>query len=306
MEKPLSIGGQAVIEGVMMRSPRFVTVAVRKKDGSIKVKEQKFISFTKRSKILGFPLVRGITNLVEMMVIGMQAINFSADEYAKDFDEEKPTDKKETSGTSDIPMFILSLFISLAFALFLFKFVPLAITEWLRTIYPAIANNYVLFNLIDGSIRITIFIAYISTLLLFKSFRRIFEYHGAEHMSVHNFERGTPLIVANAKLESKEHPRCGTSFLILIFVVSILLYSLLPRNPVFWLNLIQRIAFLPIIVAVGYEVLKWSAKHENNVLVKVLIAPGIWSQKITTQKPDDKQIEVAIAALARAVELERT
>lgn len=296
-----AIGGQAVIEGIMMKSPSFITVAVRKKDGSIKIMEQEFISLTTRYKTLKLPLIRGIINLIEMIIIGMKALNFSADEYAE---EELPDDKKKRSKFFDIATMSVSFVISIALALFLFKFIPLTITEFLRTKFPYIANHYIVFNLIDGSIRIAIFVLYIFILSLFKSFHRIFEYHGAEHMAVHAYEKNNELTTHNIAQENPEHPRCGTSFLLAVFIVSIIIYSLIPRNPVFWLNLSQRIALIPLIAAVGYEILKWSAKHRNHILMKFVVLPGLLMQKITTQKPSKDQIEIAIAALKRALELE--
>lgn len=300
------IGGQALIEGVMMRSPAFVSISVRKKNGSIKQKLNPFVSLTAKHKALKIPLVRGIVNLFEMMIIGMNAINFSANEYAEDMEEDAETPEEQTtdkpkSKALDALFFAFSIILSFALAIFLFKYIPLAITEYLRKIWPAVAKYYLLFNAIDGGIRIAIFIAYIFSLSLFKSFRRIFEYHGAEHMSVHTYEKKLPLTVENARTQSTLHPRCGTSFLFIILIASIIIYSFVPRNPVFWLNLTQRLAVLPLIAAVGYEILKWSAKRINNPLVKIVVAPGLWSQRITAKKPDDQQLEVALDALKNSL-----
>lgn len=322
LKQKLVIGGQAVIEGVMMKSPNYLTVAVRKKNGSIKIKEEIFKSFTAKFRAFNIPLLRGIINLFEMIVIGMKAINFSADEYAQDMDEDddgkekdgekksydskKCSEKKPEAGWLQIAAMIFSIILSFALALFLFKFIPLVFTEWLRSIFPVIADYYIIFNLIDGLTRIAIFILYIYVLSRFKSFYRIFEYHGAEHMAVHVYEKSRPLTAENVKCESPEHPRCGTSFILLVFIVSIIIFSLVPRNPAFWLNLAQRIAVIPLIAGVGYEILKWSTKRaKNSVVMKIITSPGLLTQKITTQKPDEKQIEVAIAALKRALELEK-
>lgn len=306
-----AIGGQAVIEGVMMRSPNFVTVAVQKKDGSIKVKVTQFTSLVKRVKLFKLPLIRGVVNLCEMMVVGLNALNFSAEEYAEDFEteEEKAASKKarEASQKKNITTIVsmgLSLVLSLAIGLFFFKFIPLLITEQLRAYFPFIANNYVVFNLIDGTIRIAIFIGYIGALSLFPSFRRIFEYHGAEHMSIHAYEQNLELTPHNIKPFSPRHPRCGTSFLMAVFIVSIVVYSIVPRNPIFWLNLVQRIAMLPLIAGIGYEILKWSAKHVKHPIVKLVTIPGIATQYITTKTPDEAQIKVAIASLKKALESE--
>lgn len=306
-----AVGGQAVIEGVMMRSPNFTATAVRKKNGEIKIQDKPFKSITAKYKLLKIPFVRGIVNLFEMMIIGMHSINFSAQEYAEDFDETPAEDKvngeaeqEKSSKIMDTLTFAFSIVFSLALAVFLFKFIPLAITEYLRGKFPYIANHYIAFNAVDGVIRIAIFLLYIFTLSIFKSFRRIFEYHGAEHKSIFTYEKNLALTPENAKIQSRFHPRCGTSFIVIVFLISIAIYTFVPRNPIFWINLTQRIFVLPLIAAVGYEILKWSAKRMNNAFVKVLIAPGLWTQRITTKEPDDSQLEVALHALKKTLELE--
>lgn len=305
-----AVGGQALIEGVMMRSPSFVTMTVRKSDGSIKSKEEPFRPLVDKLRLKKIPLARGIVNLLDMMIVGMHAINFSAQEYAEDDEETTSGTLRQAQGDTKTPKwfatatFAFSIVVSLALAILMFKVIPLAITEWLRSFVPAIEKHYILFNVIDGSLRILIFLLYVSFLLLFKSFRRIFEYHGAEHMAVYTYEKGLQLTAENAHGQSRFHPRCGTSFLLVIFIASIVIYSFVPRNPIFWLNLTQRICVIPFIAAVGYEILKWSAKRRDNLFVKILIAPGLWSQRLTTRKPDDSQLEIALHALSKAVELE--
>ena len=309
-----AVGGQAVIEGVMMRSPNFTATAVRKKNGEIKIQDKPFKSITAKYKLLKIPFVRGVINLFEMMVVGMHSINFSAQEYAEDFEDKVNGEAREggmdqkaeekSSKILDTLTFAFSIVFSLALAIFLFKFIPLAITEYLRGKFPYIANHYIAFNAIDGVIRIAIFLLYIFTLSIFKSFRRIFEYHGAEHKSIFAYEKNLPLIPENAKIQSRFHPRCGTSFIVIVFLISVVIYTFVPRNPIFWINLTQRIFVLPLIAAVGYEILKWSAKRMNNSFVKILIAPGLWTQRITTKEPDDSQLEVALHALKKTLELE--
>ncbi len=295
----------------MMRSPSFITLAVRKKSGHIKTKKDPFNSLTARYKLLKLPLIRGIVNLFEMIIVGMNAINFSAQEYADDYEEApgakiKTETKKEakTNRLFEIMTFTFSIVLSLALAIFLFKFIPLGITELLRKNFPFIAKNYIVFNLVDGALRIGIFLLYVFSLSLFKTFRRIFEYHGAEHMAVFTYEKRLPLTVENARTQSRLHPRCGTSFLLAVFVISIIIYTFVPRNPVFWLNLAQRIAVLPLIAAIGYELLKWSAKHTDKLIVKMIVSPGLATQRITTKPPDDTQLEVALKALELAVQAE--
>ncbi len=323
-----AIGGQAVIEGVMIRSPNFVTVAVRKKDGSIKIKDEPFRSLTKKFRLLALPIIRGIVNLIEMMVFGMKALNFSAEEYAEDEakDEaetasarsDKPDDNGEkTSGEQVAPCddneksrwftvatFTFSLIVSFALAIFLFKFIPLALTTFLQKIFPAIAKYTILFNIIDGLIRIAIFLLYIFALSLFKTFQRIFEYHGAEHKSIFAYEKGHTLAPKHIKPQCPRHPRCGTSFIVIVLVISILLLSLVPKDPVFYIHFLRRLAIIPLIAGIAYEVLKWTAKHRHHWVVGALTYPGILTQYITTREPDEKQIEVAVAALKKALELE--
>ncbi len=313
----------------MIRSPSWVAIAVRKPDGSIIVKKDPFKSLTTRVKLFKLPVVRGIVTVLETMVLGMNALNFSAEQALgeDEKDSKKPKEGAIAKGaalTLDVAAdgvtvlmqpsrrrslanaasFALSIIISIVFAIFLFKFIPLFLTEQLRKIFPALANSGILFNVVDGLIRVTIFFLYLFILSLFPSFKRVFQYHGAEHMSVFTYEKGHELIPANVEKESPRHPRCGTSFIIIILIVSILLLMLVPRHPVFWLNFLRRLAIVPLIMGTGYEILKWTAKHRSHALVRLLTYPGILTQYITTKKPDLGQIEVALAATKAAVEAE--
>ncbi len=295
-----AVGGQAVIEGVMMRSPQFVTVAVRKENGNIKVKDDPYKSITKRIKFLGLPLIRGVVGLFEMMIIGMKALNFAANEMVDEGDDKPKTQwQKIVEGA----MFALSFVIAIALSLFLFKFLPLWITEGLSSIYEPIRNSF-LYNLIDGILKTSFFILYIVILSFMPSIKRVFEYHGAEHKSIFTYEKGLPLTVKNAKKQSRFHPRCGTSFILIVFMISILTYTLLPRDPDFGINFLKRLAFLPLIAGISYEFLKWSAKHQQNKWMKWAIVPGLIFQKLTTREPNDKQLDVALHALQKALDLE--
>lgn len=317
MEKKIdfAIGGQAVIEGVMMRSPHHYTVAIRRKSGEIKVISEKFDGILNVGIVKKIPLIRGVANLFDMMRIGVRALNYSADQYAEDYaeDDEKENAKhkkegeklSEKGGIMQGVIMVFSFVISMILAIFLFKFIPLSITEFLRARIPAIEKNYILFNVIEGSLRIAVFFAYIGILSMFKTFHRIFEYHGAEHMSIHAYEHHDPLNPKHIQKYSPRHPRCGTSFIMAVLVVSIIVYTFVPRNPIFWLNLLQRLSFLPLIAGIGYEILKWSARHVNHPLVKFVTVPGLATQYITTKQPSDEQIEVAVAALEKAIELEK-
>ena len=295
-----AVGGQAVIEGVMMRSPAFITVSVRNEQGEIKSKDNPFKSVTKRIKFLGLPFVRGVVGLVEMMIVGMKALNFSANVFAGETDDENKTKKQKIA---EGILLGSSFIFAIALSLFLFKFVPLWITEFLSTLYTPIKNSF-LYNLIDGVLKTSFFILYIVIISLMPSIKRVFEYHGAEHKSIFAYEKGLPLIVENAKIQSRYHPRCGTSFILIVFMISILMYTLLPRNPDFMTSFTQRLILLPLIAGVSYEFLKWTAKHIDNKWVSWATKPGLMFQRLTTREPDDKQLEVALHALNSALELE--
>lgn len=311
-----AVGGQAVIEGVMMRSPNFVTIAVRKSEGGIVQKDENFKSLTARIKLLGIPLVRGVVNLFEMMIIGMRMLNFSAGQAMEEVPAQKKQDaaivKTEKSAEKPkqfekIAMFLsfaFSLAFSLGLSLFLFKFLPLWITDYLSKNYPVLNQNYLYYNLLDGIIKTTFFVVYIALLGLMPSLHRVFQYHGAEHKSIYTYEKGLPLNAENAKKMTRFHPRCGTSFILVVFLLSIMIYTFIPKQPDFWVNFAVRVAFLPLVAGISYEVLKWSAKYSDNPLVKIITMPGLLFQRITTQEPSDDQLEVALTALRKALELE--
>jgi len=299
----LAVGGQALIEGILMKSPNWVVIAVRKQDGSIKIKKEPFKSLTKKIKILGLPILRGVVMLIETMIIGTRALNFSANEALDEDIPEGNDGKMQKIFTS--AAFILSIIISIFLAIFLFKFIPLYLTEQLRKVFPQIANSTILFNALDGTIRIIVFLSYIYIISCFKSFRRVFEFHGAEHKSIFAYEKGLELNVENARGMSPYHPRCGTSFIVFALVISIIILSFVPRHPVFYLNLLRRLTVIPLIMGVGYEVLKYTAKHMNNKLVRAMTYLGLLTQYITAKQPDDKQLEVALVALKTTLELEK-
>lgn len=311
----------------MMRSPNFVTVAVRKLNGEIKLKEEKFQGIGARIKLLGIPFVRGVVNLFEMMIVGMRMVNFSAAESMEEVeaDTEKNPNKTtmnadanalqktaakdqstaQTSSAGGVISIVLSLVFALGFSILLFKFIPLYITDFLSKKFPTINDNYLLFNFIDGVIKTTFFVVYIGLLGLTKSMHRVFQYHGAEHKSIFTYEKGLELTVENAKKQIRFHPRCGTSFIMVVFLLSIFIYTFVPRQPDFYMNFSLRLLFLPLIAGVSYEVLKWSAKYSDHSLVKLVTFPGLMFQRLTTQEPDDQQLEVALTSLKRALELEK-
>lgn len=293
-------GGQAVIEGVLMRSPWSIAVAVRKPNGEIVIDKRPFQSITQRIKILGLPFIRGVIGIGEMMIIGFKALNFSATIFAEmDGPGKELTEKKEKEKLKPLDMvfFGLSMVFALGLSLFLFKFVPLAIATFLSKTFPFIENNFVIFNLIDGILKMGIFIGYIGILYISKDMKRVFQYHGAEHKAVYTYEKKLELTPRNAKLQSRFHPRCGTSFIMMLILISILSYTILPRGEGFLQNFLIRVAWLPVIAGISFEFLKISARNMENAVVRVLVTPGLWFQKLTTREPDESQLEVALKAL---------
>ncbi len=296
--KKFQVGGQAVIEGVMMRSPKSFTVAVRKSDGQIVIKKQPYVALTERFRFLKIPIIRGAVVLIESLYLGIRALSFSAEEA---MDEENPETKtfgskqEKKQGIFVTLWLILSLLMGFALALFIFFYLPLVLVE-----LTGVKGGF-LFNLIDGLIRITFFLIYIWAISLWKSMRRVFEYHGAEHKSIFTFEAGEDLTPENTKKYSTRHPGCGTSFLLIVMVISILVFMFLGRPHGISGRLI-RLLFVPLIGGISYELTRLSRKKKDSKIVKILIAPGLWLQKITTKEPDEKQLEVAIAALKSALE----
>ena len=299
LTKDMQVGGQAVIEGVMMRSPEYVSVAVRKANGEILVKRDPYVSLLKRYKFLNIPIVRGVVVLIETLYIGIKTLTFSADVAIQEEDEEvvanpKKEKKREIFTTLWL---ILTVFLGVALALALFFYLPLILTGFLK-----IQQGF-LFTLIEGLIRITIFFIYLWLITQWKSMRRIFEYHGAEHKSIFTLEAGEELIPENARKYSTHHPRCGTNFLLIVMIVSIAVFIFFPR-PYTLMDRLIRFLFVPLIAGISYELIKICGKKRNNKLVRALAAPGLWLQRLTTKEPDDEQLQVAIASLKSSLSKE--
>jgi uncharacterized protein YqhQ len=297
-EKP-NIGGQAVIEGVMMRSPRAFTVAVRKggKPGSeIALFTQNLMPIGERCPLFKKKIIRGSAALFEAMWLGVRALNFSANEAIEGEDGEKDEiGPLALAGT---------MIVAVAFALGLFLALPLLLTNLLGLKYASLGNSSVLFNLTDGMLRVALFLGYVSGISFMKDIRRVFEYHGAEHKTIAAYEAGVELTVENARPYSCIHPRCGTSFLLIVMAISIVLFSLIPAAWPLWAKGLSRIVLLPLIAGLGYEFLKYGAKKRGQPLIDVLILPGLWLQKLTTREPSDDQLEVAIRAMNAALAME--
>jgi uncharacterized protein YqhQ len=311
-DKKDTVGGQAIIEGVMMRGKEKVAWAVRRPDGGITVESYPFVSVTKRVAVLGIPVIRGVINLFESLKWGFAALERSADiAVAEDADGGAPAggkadgaEKKKTSAADKI-FFALSMAAALALSLGLFMYAPM----WTVSRVPFINDSPMLFNLSAGIIRIALFLTYISLISLWGEIRRVFEYHGAEHKTIFAYEDGKPLTVGNIDPYATVHPRCGTSFLILVAICSIFLFSIIDTLYIEYfgafVNIFHRfvvhLVLIPLVAGMSYEFLKLSAKYQNVPLVGILIKPGLWLQKITTRKPAPSQIEVAAKALEAAL-----
>lgn len=288
MEK-INIGGQAVIEGVMMRAPRAMAIAVRRPSGEIVVKKEQVVPLSEKYPLLKLPIVRGALALFSSLIIGINALNFSANEALAEEEEKKDLSPLAMGGT---------MVVALGFGILLFFFLPLYLTNQLK---PVIGDSNLIFNLVDGLIRVAVFLIYIWTISRMNDIQRVFQYHGAEHKSIFAFEAGEELTVTNVKKYSCLHPRCGTSFLLIVMLVSILVFSLIPKLWPFYLKAGSRVVLLPLIAGISYEFLKWTAKNDKATLVRMIIAPGLALQRLTTREPDDSQLEVAIRSMQEAL-----
>ncbi len=283
----------------MMRSPRAFTVAVRrggKPAGDISVFRQQLQPLGERFPFLKKKIIRGSAALFEAMWLGMRALNFSANEALVEEDGKK----EEISPLAMAGTMLLAV----AFAIGLFLALPLLLTNLLGMKYVALGKYSLLFNLTDGAFRVVLFLGYVSGISIMKDIRRVFEYHGAEHKAIGAFEAGVELTVQNAKGYSRIHPRCGTSFLLTVIVLSILLFSMIPGNWPLWAKGLSRLFLLPVIAGLGYEFIKYSAKNSAHPVIRSLMLPGLWLQRLTTREPSDDQIEVALRALNEAIAME--
>lgn len=292
------VGGQAVLEGVMMRSPHAWGIAVRKASGEVAAHSEPIDRPSEKRKWLGWPLVRGLATLGQAMSLGFRALRYSANVALDAVPREEQEKKVEISGW----VMAVNVAFSLGFFIFMYKFVPLVAATELKRVSPAFGNQ-ILFNLVDGVIRIALFLVFIWGISLWKDIRRVYQYHGAEHKTVFAFESGDPLIPAAVQKYSTYHPRCGTSFLMTVLLISIAFYTAIPVTT-FWARFGIRIALLPVIAGVSYEIIRYAAKHRGS-LFALMTAPGLWLQRITTQPPNDDQVQCAIRALDEAMALEK-
>ncbi len=361
LERDLIVGGQAVMEGVMMRTPNAYAVACRKKDGSIISKSDVLPKWSDKYKILNVPILRGGATLIQSLALGIKALNFSAQIFEDDLKEQEelekvkateteaalvegttdedfikapakitlPDTKKEKSKAEKLKQSastIGSIVFALGFNVLLFIFAPLVLTNvlfigmnwaeapviaegaglWATTIaysWEVKPDSWLLFNLIDGLIRMVFFVIMIFSMSYLKDIHRVFQYHGAEHKTVFAWEKGLSLTVKNAAPQSRLHPRCGTSFLMVVMIVAIVLFAVINFEAM-WMNFVVRIILMPLVAGLSYEIIRYAAKKETSAVFKLMTLPGMWLQNITTQKPDDDQLEVAIEALKESLKLE--
>ena len=284
MNKKPNVGGQAVIEGVMMRGKTHVAVAVRQPDGEISVDVRPVNSISDRYPILKKPFLRGVVSLVESLVMGMKALAYSAQVSG---DEDEKLDSKEMA---------LTIAVSAGLAILLFIVIP----TWSMRFLTGITQDHMALNLAEGVLRMAIFLAYIAAISSMNDIQRVFQYHGAEHKTIYTYEAGLPLKVENVRPFSTLHPRCGTNFLMIVMLISMFIFTFLG-----WPSLLERIAsriiLMPVIAGVSYELIRYAGAHTDNPLVRIAITPGLLLQKLTSRQPDDSQIEVAIASLKAVV-----
>ena len=359
LERDLIVGGQAVVEGVMMRTPSAYAIACRKSDGEIVTMAESLPKWSDKYKWLSWPVLRGGATLIQSLGLGVKALNFSAKIYEDDLEAQKERAKEVSlqaepalvEGTTDenfrkAPVKVvmpaetakntekksgglgpaLSIVMALGFNILLFIVAPLLVTNiafiaagwaeapfiagdaswWQRVVaytWEIKPHSWVAFNLADGVVRMFFFIVMIVSMSYLKDIRRVFEYHGAEHKTVFTWEKGLDLNVENARPQRRQHPRCGTSFLMVVMLVAIVLFSVIKFDAM-WMNLVVRIALMPLVAGLSYEVIRYAAKRESGWVFKLFTLPGIWLQNITTQEPDAEQLEVAITALDESLKLE--
>ena len=323
------VGGQAVLEGVMMRSPHAWAIACRKPSGQVVTMSEPLERPSEKHKWMAWPIVRGVMTLGYAMNLGYRALRFSANVAIEDMMQEEnhvattaasavppkqsaagnpgssessKSQSREKAATLSNWLAAVNIVISLAFFIFMYKYIPLLAATELKKINPALGGRIV-FNLIDGGIRLGLFLLFIWGVSLWKDIRRVYQYHGAEHKTVFAFENGDPLNTEAVQKYSTFHPRCGTSFLMTVMLISIGFYMLVPFTT-FWARFASRIALLPIIAGVSYEIIRFAAKHRGS-LFALMTAPGLWLQRITTKPPTDEQAQCAIAALDQAMSLEK-
>lgn len=294
--KSSGIGGQAVMEGIMMRNGSEYSVAVRKENGEIEVKKETYKGVGSKCKLFRLPFIRGIFSFVDSLVLGMKSLNYSASLFMEDGEEEEPGRfekwlQKKFGDKAEKVIMDLTMVISIIVAMGIFMVFP----TWISTLMKPLLGNGIWMALFEGVLRIAIFIAYVGLISLMPDIKRTYMYHGAEHKCINCIEHGLPLTVENVMKSSKEHKRCGTSFLLIVMVISILFFLVI-RPETLWLRLVSRILLIPVIAGVSFEFLRLAGNSDNPV-VNLLSKPGLMLQGLTTKEPDEKMAEVAICAV---------
>ncbi len=302
--KKTSIGGQALIEGIMMRGPEKSVMAVRMKDGSIDVSEMTIKTIKDKSAFFRLPIVRGVVNFVESMIVGYKAMMESADKsgYLDELEEEEKGEKKDTKGIMAVIM-VVAVVLAVILSVGLFIYLPSLAFKGVNYLMGSILTPYQ--AVFEGVLKILIFIGYMIAVSFMKDIRRVFSFHGAEHKTIFCYEAGLPLTVENVREQKRFHPRCGTSFMILMLIVSIAVTLLLDAafpflKGVLWLRTIIKLLLVPVICGLGYELIKLCGRYDN-FLTRIVAAPGLWLQRVTVLEPDDSMIEVAIAAMNEVI-----
>lgn len=294
-----SIGGQALIEGILMRGPEKQAIAVRRPDGGIELKVEELNLIRDRYPILGLPFVRGAVTFVDSMVKGVQALMFSAEFFPEE--EEEPTKfeiwLEKKLGSEKFNQFIIyfAAFLGIGFSVGMFIMLPALIFGLLQSVIP----SFFIRNLIEGVVRITLFFIYLILCSKQKDIYRVFCYHGAEHKTIYCYEAGLPLTVENVRKQRRHHPRCGTSFLFVVMVIAILIFSVVRVHNVL-LQLVLKLLLLPVVVGITFEINRYLGRHDH-LLSRICAAPGLWMQNFTTNEPDDSMIEIAIAAMEAVI-----
>jgi uncharacterized protein YqhQ len=295
------VGGQAVIEGVMMRTPHAYAVAVRRRDGSVEVRKEYVRRIADIWKPISWPVIRGFAVMCQALYLGLRTLNFSFTVASTDAAGEEAEKPKAKKGGDVLPV-LLSMGSAAVVAVLLFILAPLWLTTWLKGYFAAV-HNWVVFNLVDGLIRVVFFLSYLLLISRMEDIRRVFQYHGAEHKVVHTWEAREELTVENARRKSTLHPRCGTSFLLFVMVVSIVVFSLVKLHA-FWAIFLSRVLLIPLISGLSYELIRLSAPRCQRGIFRFVVMPGLALQKVTTKEPSDDQLAVAIHALKEALELD--
>jgi uncharacterized protein YqhQ len=306
------VGGQAVLEGVMMRSPHAWAIACRKPSGEVVTMSESLQRPSEKHKWMALPIVRGVMTLGYAMSLGYRALRFSSNVAIEEAMQSEPattgtesgnpTQTREKAAAMSNWLAAGNIIFSLAFFIFMYKYLPLLAATELKKVYPAFAGQ-IMFNLVDGVVRIALFLLFIWGVSLWPDIRRVYQYHGAEHKTVYAFENGDPLEVSTVQKYTTYHPRCGTSFLMTVMLISIAFYMLIPFTT-FWPRFASRLVLLPIIAGVSYEIIRFAAKHQGS-LFALMTAPGLWLQRITTQPPSDDMAQCAITALDQAMSIEK-